>query len=145
MISCEKQKQPRQSSSSGDFAIIIKMKIRIKPEVSEMMTTFRPIWIGLISPYANYLWPYDDSRQRKKNCHGTHIIEFWEKAAHIFVQIKASHVSIVSLCAIVRRNWKRNSRWIKCHINDFEDICRSIRCISIFGINLLTSSIAEGR
>ena len=94
MISCEKQKQPRQSSSSGDFAIIIKMKIRIKPEVSEMMPTFRPIWIGLISPYANYLWPYD-SRQRKKNCHGTHIIEFWEKAAHIFVQIKASHVSIV--------------------------------------------------
>jgi len=42
MISCEKQKQPRQSSSSGDFAIIIKMNIRIKPEVSEMMPTFRP-------------------------------------------------------------------------------------------------------
>lgn len=114
MISCEKQKQPRQSSSSGDFAIIIKMKIRIKPEVSEMMPTFRPIWIGLISPYANYLWPYD-SRQRKKNCHGTHIIEFWEKAAHIYVQNRASHVSILSKFMCHRRNWKRNSRWIKCH------------------------------
>ena len=65
MISCEKQMQPRQSSSSGDFAIIIKMKIRIKPEVSEMMSTFRSIWIGLILPYANYLWSYD-SRQREK-------------------------------------------------------------------------------
>ena len=115
MISCEKQKQPRQSSSSGDFAIIIKMKIRIKPEVSEMMPTFRPIWIGLISPYANYLWPYDDSRQRKKNCHGTHIIEFWEKAAHIFVQIKASHVSIVSLCAIAL--WEETGKGIPDELN----------------------------
>ena len=77
MISCEKQKQPRQSSSSGDFAIIIKMKIRIKPEVSEMMPTFRPIWIGLISPYVNYLWPYD-SRQREKNAMARITLFLWD-------------------------------------------------------------------
>ena len=83
MISCEKQKQPRQSSSSGDFAIIIKMKIRIKPDVSVMMPTFR--LISTLSP-LKLLIPiiYDLMTHEKNIYHGVHIIEHWEKTTNIF-------------------------------------------------------------
>ena len=89
MISCEKQMQPRQSSSSGDFAIIIKMKIRIKPEVSEMMPTFRSIWIGLISPELCQLFMTLWLTPTKKKCHG---LVCWCTVVDRVMKSKLSHI-----------------------------------------------------